>query len=244
MGDLTEKRNLWNEKASQEFMDYGRYLVPGRETQLQLISQLIPSSGAAFEVMDLACGEGLLAEAILQQHPQAIVHGYDGSPAMLARAQARLAAFGPRFFAHKFNLFDYNWRQVNHFVHAVVSSLAIHHLDGGQKQILFNDIFHMLHHGGVLLIADLVQPASVLGTAVAAQAWDEVVKQRSLALSGSTDAFDFFVREKWNIFTYPEPMDKPSGLFEQLQWLAAAGFTAVDIYWMQAGHAIYGGCKA
>jgi hypothetical protein len=83
-----------------------------------------------------------------------------------------------------------------------------------------------------------------LGTAVVAQTWDEAVKQRSLKLSGSSDAFDFFVREKWNIFTYPDPMDKPSGLFEQLQWLAAAGFTAVDVYWMQAGHAIYGGSKA
>jgi tRNA (cmo5U34)-methyltransferase len=236
--------NEWTEEASREFMDYGRYFVPGRETQLQLISHLIPSRQAAFEVLDLACGEGLLAEAILQHHPQAIVHGYDGSPAMLAKAEARLAAFGPRFYAHEFDLFDYRWRQVNHFVHAVVSSLAIHHLDGDQKQTLFNDVFHMLHHGGVLLIADLVQPVSVLGTAVVAQTWDEAVKQRSLKLSGSSDAFDFFVREKWNIFTYPDPMDKPSGLFEQLQWLAAAGFTAVDVYWMQAGHAIYGGSKA
>jgi hypothetical protein len=38
-------------------------------------------------------------------------------------------------------------------------------------------------------------------------------------------------------------MDKPSGIFEQLRWLAAAGFTAVDAYWLQAGHAIYGGQK-
>jgi tRNA (cmo5U34)-methyltransferase len=39
-------------------------------------------------------------------------------------------------------------------------------------------------------------------------------------------------------------MDKPSPIFEQLKWLETAGFTAVDVYWMQAGHAIYGGQKS
>ena len=235
--------NEWTEAASQEFIDYGRYYVPARETQLQLISSLIPVRDEAFEVIELACGEGLLAETILQQHPTAIVHGYDGSPAMLAQAQARLSAFETRFLTHQFDLFDYHWRIVTHFVHAVVSSLAIHHLDGRQKQTLFEDVYHMLHHGGVFIIADLIQPTTDLATAVAAQAWNEDVKTRSLTLDGNLDAYEEFARTKWNLFTYPDPMDKPSGIFEQLQWLEAAGFTAVDVYWLQTGHAIYGGCK-
>ena len=124
-----ENPNLWTEEASQEFMDYGRYFVPARETQLQLLSSLIPSCKDRFEVIELACGEGLLAETILQQHPTAVVHGYDGSPAMLEKAQSRLAPFAARFVPHEFDLFDYHWRKVTHFVHAVVSSLTIHHLD-------------------------------------------------------------------------------------------------------------------
>jgi tRNA (cmo5U34)-methyltransferase len=236
-------QNEWTEESSQEFMDYGRYFVPARETQWQLIRSLIPPQDDTFEVIELACGEGLLAEAILQQHPQAIVHGYDGSPAMLQKAQDLLSHFGSRFFAHEFDLFDYHWRKVTHFVHAVVSSLAIHHLDGRQKQTLFQDIFHMVNHGGVFIVADLVQPASELGTAVAAQAWDEAVKMRAQTLDDHLDAYEEFERIQWNIFTYPDPMDKPSGIFEQLRWLAAAGFTAVDAYWLQAGHAIYGGQK-
>ena len=238
-----EKQNEWTEESSQDFMDYGRYFVPARETQLHLISRLIPPRDDTFEVIELACGEGLLAEAILQQHPTATVHGYDGSPAMLAKAQARLAPFGSHFFAHEFDLFDYHWRKVTHFVHAVVSSLVIHHLDGAQKQTLFQDIFHMLHYGGVFIIADLVQPVSELATAAAAQAWDEAVKARSVAIDNNLEAYEAFTRTHWNIFTYPDPMDKPSGLLEQLQWLETAGFTAVDVYWLQAGHAIYGGVK-
>jgi tRNA (cmo5U34)-methyltransferase len=231
-----KSQNEWTEESSQAFMDYGRYFVPARETQLQLISQLIPPRDNDFEVIELACGEGLLSEAILQRHPTSIIHGYDGSPAMLKKAQARLADFGSRFFGHEFDLFDYHWRKVTHFVQAVVSSLAIHHLDGQQKQTLFQDIFHMLNHGGVFIVADLVQPASGLAAAVAAQAWDEAVKARSQAMDDNLDAYEEFERTRWNIFTYPDPMDKPSGVFEQLQWLAEAGFTAVDVYWLQAGH--------
>lgn len=37
--------------------------------------------------------------------------------------------------------------------------------------------------------------------------------------------------------------DKPSRLVNQLNWLAAAGFTAVDVYWLRAGHAVFGGYK-
>ena len=239
-----ENKNLWTEEASQEFMDYGRYYVPSRETQLKIISSLIPPREERFEVMELACGEGLLAEAILQRHDTAVVHGYDGSPTMLTKAKARLAPFGTRFLTQEFDLFDYHWRKVTHFFHAVVSSLAIHHLDGEQKQTLFADVYHMLHRGGVFIVADLVQPASELGTAVAAQAWDEAVQDRSLRFDKNLDAYDAFLTRQWNLFTYPDPMDKPSGIFEQLQWLEAAGFTAVDLYWLQAGHAIYGGYKA
>lgn len=35
----------------------------------------------------------------------------------------------------------------------------------------------------------------------------------------------------------------PSRLLDQLKWLEEAGFQQVDVYWMQAGHAIYGGEK-
>jgi hypothetical protein len=39
-------------------------------------------------------------------------------------------------------------------------------------------------------------------------------------------------------------MDKPSRLSDQFRWLEEAGFAEVDVFWMQAGHAIYGGRRA
>jgi hypothetical protein len=36
-------------------------------------------------------------------------------------------------------------------------------------------------------------------------------------------------------------LDQPSRLADQLIWLREGGFRTVDCFWMQAGHAIFGG---
>ncbi len=235
--------NEWSEEASADFLDYGRFFVPTRETQIQLVCDLMPPLDAPGRILDLACGEGLLAEAILQQHPHSSVLGLDGSAAMRQQAAARLVDFGPRFEARPFDLFDHGWRQPPDHYHAIVSSLAIHHLDDAQKETLYEDLYGMLQPGGALLIADLIFPASAWGMAVAAAGWDSAVQQRSRELAGNDDAFHAFRQGKYNIFCYPDPMDRPSPLFEQLNWLYQAGFRGVDVFWLQVGHAIFGGYK-
>jgi tRNA (cmo5U34)-methyltransferase len=242
--DPPTARPAWDEDDSRNFIDVGRYFVPDREAQITMICDLIPATAAPFYVLELCCGEGLLAAAILERYPQAAVHGMDGSPAMLAAAQARLAGYSGRFTAAPFDLAAPDWRVGFPWpVRAVISSLAIHHLDGPQKQALFADVYRLLAPGGALIVADLIQPADGRGVALAAAAWDAAVRERALALDGDPRAFAAFADQRWNIYLYPDPGDKPSGLFEQLQWLAQAGFAAVDAYWLRAGHAIYGGRK-
>lgn len=246
--DESVRPGVWDEASSQTFIDFGRYFVPERETQMQTICDLVPASSDPFHMLELCCGEGLLSAALLERFPQATVHGYDGSVTMLDRACARLAAYGTRFRPVPFDLAADDWRKPGWPVHAVVSSLAIHHLDDEQKQALFRDIFALLSDGGALIIADVVQPADARGAAVAAAAWDAAVQRRALELDGTSKAFAAFEREQWNMYRYPEtgpaPIDKPSRLLDQLVWLTQAGFVGVDVYWMQAGHAIFGGRKA
>lgn len=236
---------IWSEETSQTFLDYGRYFVPAREHQIETICDLIPASNHPFTVFELCCGEGLLAEAILAQFPLAKVYGLDGSATMLQQTQMRLTQYKDRFHTVQFDLAALDWRHPSYPVHAVVSSLAIHHLDAQSKQQLFHDIHQLLVSGGVFVIADIIAPASARGVAVAAKAWDTAVRQRALDLNGTTDAFTMFEREKWNMYRYdnPEGIDQPSSITEQLCWLEQVGFQAVDVYWMQAGHVIFGGEK-
>lgn len=233
----------WNEAASQAFIDYGRYFIPERQAQIETLCRLIPDGPAPMQILELCCGEGLLAEVILDRRPEARLTGYDGSPVMLRRAEQRLARFDERFQSQPFDLVDQAWRQPDGFYQVILSSLAIHHLDGSSKQRLYQDLYRMLAPGGMLLIADIILPASPSGLEYAAQAWDESVRQQVLELDGKLDAYEYFLREGWNTFRYPDPMDMPSGLYEQLNWLSQAGFIAVDVYWLKAGFAVYGGQK-
>lgn len=232
----------WSEQDSQAFVDFGRYFVPERERQIATICALIPRRDEPFSVLELACGEGLLAEAILLAHPSASVVGLDGSPAMLERAAARLAGYGPRFSALPFDLADGAWRRRYSGLHAVVSSLTIHHLDGPGKARLFADLHAMLAPGGALVVADVVEATSAEAAALYADEWDAAVREAA-AGDGRPDALAFFERERWNMYRYPEPdgYDMPSPLAEQLRWLAEAGFVGVDVHWARAGHAIFGG---
>jgi tRNA (cmo5U34)-methyltransferase len=235
----------WSEQTSQTFIDFGRYFVPERELQIEAFCALIPAPDQPFNILELCCGEGLLAGALLERFPTCTVHGFDGSPAMLERARQNLARYEQRFQTQLFDLADRSWRTLDWPAQAVVSSLAIHHLDGPQKQELFRDLYGLLAPGGVLAIADVTEPASQAGAELAAKMWDEAVRQRALELDGNTDAFAYFERERWNMYRYVEPddIDKPSRLLDQLKWLEQAGFANVDVYWMRAGHALFGGQK-
>ena len=236
---MTNQAAIWNESDSQTFIDYGRYFIPQREAQIQTIGDLIPEKDNPFHILELSCGEGVLAESLLTRFPQSTLHGYDISDEMLKAASARLAPFGNRFQPHYFELSDLSWRTPEQPFHAVVSSLTIHHLDGPDKLRLFMDVYQMLAPGGVFVVADLVETTRVEGTAVSAQAWDEAVQHRA----NNTDAFKTFQQLQWNLYRHPDEMDKPSTLFDQLKWMEQAGFTAVDAHWMLAGHVIFSGLK-
>lgn len=236
-----ESPPAWSEANSQQFIDYGRYFVPAREQQIELLCNLVPPSGGTLQLLELCCGEGLLAEALLERFPQARLTGYDGSPVMLERAVRRLEHFGERFTARQFDLAQTDWRERTAQYQAVLSSLAIHHLDAAAKQALYGDVLQMLLPGGVFLIADLVLPLGEQALAVAADQYDQAVRQRALDLEGDLAAYDFFTLQGWNYFRYPDPMDMPAPLCDHLRWLEAAGYQDLNVYWAYAGHAVWGG---
>lgn len=237
----------WSEADSATFIDYGRYYVPERELQIATICGLVPSAvgSGATHIVELCSGEGLLSRALLETHPEAAVHAYDGSPSMLEATRRCAGAMSDRLTTHAFDLAAGDWRHFDWPLQAVVSSLAVHHLDGPQKRLLYADMASALAPGGVLVIADLVAPAGALAVKLAADTWDEEVRRRALALDGDLKAFARFQDDNWNFFSdpAPDPIDKPSALYDQLCWLAEAGLEEVDVYWMKAGHAVFGGRK-
>lgn len=235
----------WDEADSEIFAALGRYVVPERELQIRTVCDMIAPLREACHIVELCCGEGLLSRALLERFPQAAVHCFDGSDAMLTATRRATEPFADRVEVRRFDLADRAWRRFDWPAHAVVSSLAIHHLDGPAKQALYRDMARALTPGGALVIADLVAPAEDLGKRLAADVWDEEVRRRAMAIDGHLAAFERFRETRWNLFSDPDPdpLDQPSPLLDQLLWLRQAGLAAVDVYWMKAGHAVFGGKK-
>lgn len=237
----------WSEGDSRQFADYGDYFVPERAAQIETICGLIPALPGpdGGHVVELCCGEGRLSAALLARYPEITMHAYDGSPAMLEKTARRLDKFAGRFTTREIDIAAADWRRFSWPVRAFVSSLAVHHLDGPGKQKLFSDLAAALAPGGAVVIADLIEPETVLGREVAARSWDDAVRARSLELDGDMKAFEFFRDDAWNYYSdpSPDPIDQPSALLEQLKWLEAAGLADVDVHWLKAGHAIFSGVK-
>ncbi len=209
---------------------------------MEIIANLIPVDEAKPDpifILELGSGEGLLAETILNRFPQSKMLGLDGSEEMRRAARRRLFRFDGRFETRGFELASSDWRSLEGF-QAVVSSLVIHHLDACLKQELYRDLYHIVLPGGAVIIADLIQPASEEGTKLAARTWEDSARRQALEQSGALDLYDQFQESRWNFFQYPDPMDKPSPISDHLNWLQQAGFAQVDVYWLKAGHAIYG----
>ncbi|MDF9798685.1 tRNA (cmo5U34)-methyltransferase [Catalinimonas alkaloidigena] len=238
------QKDKWSEQDSRKFIDYSDFFVPHRQQQADIICQLLDAVPSLQLVVDLCCGAGFLSKNILEKFPEAEVHGYDLSDEMLSEARSKLKNFSPRFSAYAFNLAETNWRASIGPADAFVSSLAVHHLNAQQKQQLFQDLQERLHPGGALLIADIIRPVTQKGHQVAASLWEQWVRETTEE-AGNLEAYQEFVDEKWNYFKHPDAdtIDQPSGLSEQLNWLENAGFKDVEVYWMTAGHAIFGGWK-
>ncbi|MFD5146113.1 class I SAM-dependent methyltransferase [Streptomyces sp. NPDC058401] len=234
----------WQEQDSGDFITYGEYFVPERQTQMDVVASVVRAPEGPAEILDLCCGQGRLSGTLLKSFPSVTVTGLDISPAMLSTAAGELSQYGERFRTEQFDLPAADWRKRDVAPYTVVSSLAIHHLDGPGKQALFDDVYAMLRPGGAFVVIDLVEPAGELGLELARRMWDEAVEEQVVRATGDTEIHRKFRELEWNGYEFPDPLDQPSSLVDQLDWMRAAGFAQVDVYWLKAGHAIFGGVKS
>jgi tRNA (cmo5U34)-methyltransferase len=240
----TDESVEWSAESSEVYRQLASVAVPAREEQMATLLSLLPfGREEAFRVVELASGEGMLSQAILEAFPAATVTALDGEESMRQATAARLQSYGERAQVAAFDIMSDGWYGMLSGADVVVSSLCVHHLYGDGKRGLFAAVRERLSARGCLLIADLVLPQREEARTLFAATWDRSARERSRAQTGDSTLFDLFEREHWNYYRYPDPFDQPSPLFNQLRWLDEAGFAAVDCFWMQAGHAIYGGYR-
>ncbi len=232
----------WSADQSNQYRQIAAVAVPDRAGQMAAILTLLPFRAAdSFRIVEMASGEGRLSHAILQAFPQASLLALDLEESMRRETAGRLRDFGARASVAAFDMAGSDWYGLLDGADAVVSSLCIHHLDGAQKQALFQAVGERLSDRGAFIIADLILSQRDEARELFAATWDQAAEAASVMQTGSRALFEAFQAIRWNYFHYADPFDKPSPLFDQLVWLKEAGFAVVDCFWMQTGHAIYGG---
>lgn len=235
----------WTEDDSRLYKQLASIAVPARAEQIATILTLLPfEQNQVFRIAELAAGEGQLSYAILSAFPNAQVIALDYSETMRQTTSQRLMKFADRVTVDFFEMSSSVWYSQVMGVDAVVSSLCLHHLENDEKRILFAEMAQRLSTNGVLLIADLVAPQRDEVRHLFESTWDRSARIQSLEKFETLELAELFNRKQWNIFAYPDPADKPAPLIDQLFWLKDAGFSLVDVFWMQAGHAIFGGYKS
>jgi len=231
----------WNDADSSVYRDIATVAVPRRVEMIGTLLSLIPfGKDEEFRAIELGCGDGLMAAALLDRFPRASILALDGSESMRAAASAAMSRFTNRARVEAFDLASTDWWDFMRGVDVVLTALCLHHLNDAKKQYCFKAAADRLSARGALLVADLVEPQHHIVREMFADSWDASVRAQADAL-GMPELAGRFSDACWNHYRTPDPGDRPSALFHQLVWLRHAGFSAVDCFWMYAGHAIYGG---
>ena len=188
---------------SERVAEYLSREIPHRKVAEEMLLEALPSRVDRF--IDLGTGDGRLLAVVCGQHPEAKAMGIDTSEPMLARAAERFD--GDPMVELSVHDLALPLGDVG-FFDAVVSGLAIHHLEDERKRELFAEVHALLTPGGVFANLDLVT-------------------------SASSRLHERFRREIGRV--QDDPTDRLADLGEQMGWLREAGFAEVDCHfkWLE-----------
>ncbi|MFO1432045.1 MAG: methyltransferase domain-containing protein [Candidatus Competibacteraceae bacterium] len=217
------------DKYAASYDDTRRQLIPCFDDFYGTAVSLLPfSREQQIEVLDLGAGTGLLSAKVLGQFPNARLVLLDVSESMLAHAKIRLAESGAQVECKPGN---FAMDPFTGSYEAVVSALAIHHLNATEKRELFRKAYHHIKPKGVFINADQVLGAGPAIEARYRQHW--LTQVQAAGVSPATLAAALERMQE----------DQMSTLVEQLAWLEEAGFQDVNCWYKNYSFVVYSGTK-
>ncbi|HEX3519710.1 MAG TPA: methyltransferase domain-containing protein [Solirubrobacteraceae bacterium] len=205
-----------------------RRLVPSFELFYgTAVDMLALRGGEIRRVLDLGAGTGLMSQAVIDRYPAVELVLLDGADEMLSYARERLPPEAITTITRDMRAelpagpFD-----------AVVSGLAIHHLEHPDKRDLFARIHSVLRPGGAFVNAEHVSGPTAWLDGVYRSTWREAC----MAKDASPDEVTHAVQRM--------EMDRSSDVATQLQWMTDAGFEDPDCFFKHLHFAVLAGWRS
>jgi tRNA (cmo5U34)-methyltransferase len=183
-------------------------------------------AGPPKRILDLGAGTGLLARMVAAAQPQAQLTLLDGAPAMLDQARGALADRADYVVADLGDALPAGpWC-------AIVSALAIHHLEHPEQAELLRRVHAALAPGGIFVNAEQVEgPTPALAEVYAG--WHH----RRVLEAGGSEA-------EWEAAVERMRADRRVPVATFLGWLRDAGFADVDCLFKDHRFAVMMGRRA
>lgn len=200
----------------------------------RMMAELLPFTGSdRFTFVDLGAGTGAAARAVLDRFPESSAVLADYSPQMMDEGRRALADYEGRYRYVEIDMAAGRWpSELDGGLQAVISSLCVHHLPDDRKQGLFREVFDRLVPGGWYLNYDPVAG----GDPAVEEQWQRVQDHRDPQAASKRANRTPEEQARWeNHIRHIVPLDP------QLDFLRSAGFEAVDVYWKELDHVIFGG---
>jgi tRNA (cmo5U34)-methyltransferase len=232
-----------NPEFVAKFLQNVRGTVPLAIEQIDMMLRLITAARGENigTFLDLGCGEGVLAGAILNEHPNARAVLVDLSESVLDAARRHLQSHSGRleFLVADFHQPGWTRRVAPHApLDAIVSSFSIHHLPAERKRALYREIYELLAPEGIFINIEHVYSAtrwteSVLDDYMIGAIFGEELKT-SPGRKRAEIARDYYERA-------PHDAGSLAPLEVQCDWLREIGFSDVECFLKVQELAVFGG---
>jgi tRNA (cmo5U34)-methyltransferase len=226
-GGTGRLREAFDAMASR-YDDQRRWIIPDFSGFYAAAVSAAASPMEDPSILDIGAGTGLLSQRLLEAYPGAAITLLDISEKMLGVARER---FRGRENV-RFIVADYREADLGGPFHAVCSALSIHHLERDEKRDLYRRIFRALGEGGVFVNADEVAGETDETHRRNLESWDDFL------LGGPLPG-----EEAEAIIRRRETFDRMERLSVQLVWLREAGFTGIEVVYLNGCFAVFTGRK-
>lgn len=217
------------EEEAEVFDGLIRTLIPFYEDMIDALVLALPfHEKEKIKVLDLGCGTGNISIKVKERFPNAQITCVDMAENMIKMAKSKLSSYDNI----QFKIADFRDLNFREEYDAVISSLALHHLQDHEKRPFYDDIKMFLKKGGVFYNADNVLGSSFHLNQLYMDKWIEFMLN-----SHTQEEIDSVWLPKHREEDFPAP------LMDHIHWLEDAGFEEVDVVWKSYMFGVYGGKK-